>query len=304
MDRYQRQYYLKDFRIRFLESHGDAFQSFFETLMGKVYPNDFIACKPWGKIGDKKNDGYLSSKRILFQVYAPNEIKAADAIKKIDKDFNGAKEHWKKHFDNWIFVHNTIDSRLSPPIIEKLLALQQNNPQIKVGHWGYEELLNEFHKLNIKVLESWFGIAINTQSSVQLGFSELQAVLQHIQTKPLDESSAIREVSQGKIEANLLSTEVAEFLKIGMFKYSIVKDFFMKLRKPKYESQIASAFSDKYISLRDQKPTLHPDLIFSKLEVWAGGTSIKTPKEKAALLAILAYFFDKCIIFEDAGIVQ
>ncbi len=304
MDRYQRQYYLKDFRIQFLESHGDEFQKFFETLMGKVYPNDFIACKPWGKIGDKKNDGYLPSSRMLFQVYAPNEMSSAGAIKKIEDDFNGAKEHWKEYFDHWIFVHNSSDGRLSPPIIEKLLELQQGNPQMKVGHWGYEELLLEFHKLDIQSLESWFGIAINTQSSVRLGYSELQTVLQHIQLNTSDKSVTIREVSQGKIEANLLSPEVAEFLKIGMSKHKTVKDFFLKLRKPKYETQIATAFSDEYAALKEQEPSLHPDLIFSKLEEWAGGTSTKTPPEKAALLAILAYFFDKCIIFEDAESVQ
>ena len=35
-------------------------------------------------------------------------------------------------------------------------------------------------------------------------------------------------------------------------------------------------------------------------EVWAGGTANTTPTHKAAVLAVMAYLFDKCEIFEDA----
>ena len=140
-DRYQQISYEKDFRIKFLETRGDAFQRLFEMLMGKVYPNDFIACRPWGKIGDRKNDGYLASKRMLFQVYAPNEMSADKAVSKVNEDFEGGKKHWEKYFDEWFFVHNTHDGRLSPQVIERLEKLKQENPQIRVEHWGYEELL-------------------------------------------------------------------------------------------------------------------------------------------------------------------
>jgi putative RecB family exonuclease len=43
--------------IGFLETRGDALQRLFEVLMGKVYPDNFMACRPWGNVGDKKNDG-------------------------------------------------------------------------------------------------------------------------------------------------------------------------------------------------------------------------------------------------------
>ena len=93
MDRIQQLNYEKDFRIAFLESKGDEFQRLFERLMSKVHPNDFMACRPWGNVGDRKNDGYLPSSRILFQSYAPNEMSAADATKKINEDFEGAKDY-------------------------------------------------------------------------------------------------------------------------------------------------------------------------------------------------------------------
>ena len=93
MDRLQQLGYEKDFRIDFLEARGDAFQRLFERVMSLAYPRDFLACRPWGKVGDRKNDGYLPSQRTLFQSYAPNEMTAADAVKKITEDFDGAKKH-------------------------------------------------------------------------------------------------------------------------------------------------------------------------------------------------------------------
>lgn len=66
----------------------------------------------------KKNDGYLSSTRTLFQCYAPNELAAKETIKKVHEDFQGALKYWKEYFDEWTFVHNAPDGRLAPNIIK------------------------------------------------------------------------------------------------------------------------------------------------------------------------------------------
>jgi len=300
MDRLQQLNYEKDFRIAFLESKGDGFQRLFEKLMSKVHPNDFMACRPWGNVGDRKNDGYLPSARILYQSYAPNELTAAEAIKKINEDFDGAKEHWEEFFDEWAFVHNAPDGRLGPRIIEVLAKLGQDNPQIKIGHCGYEEMLVKFRQLSLQDLESWFGPSLTMKANVNLGFSDLAAVLTHISITPVPTMSEVNDVSRGKIEANLLSQAVADFLKIGMQKSPLVAQFFNSWKNPTYGEQIAQAFKSEYKRLRDGVPNLHPDEIFGHLEAWAGGTANTTPAHKAAVLAVMAYLFDKCEIFEDA----
>lgn len=300
MDRIQQLNYEKDFRIAFLESKGDSFQHLFEKLMSKAHPNDFMACRPWGNVGDRKNDGYLPSARILYQSYAPNELTAAEAVKKINEDFDGAKEYWEEYFDEWTFVHNAQDGRLGPHIIEALLKLGDAHSQIKIGHCGYEEMLAKFRQLSLQDLESWFGPSLTMEANVNLGFSDLVAVLTHISIMPVPTSSEVKDVSRGKIEANLLSQAVADFLKIGMQKSMLVAQFFNNWRNPAYGEQIAQAFNSQYRALRDQVPPLHPDEIFGRLETWAGGTANITPTHKAAVLAVMAYLFDKCEIFEDA----
>jgi hypothetical protein len=87
----QQAYYEQKFENAFLRAKGDAFQDFFETLMGFAYKADFMACRPWGNRGDRKNDGFLKSERRLFQVYAPNEMTEAKAVSKIKEDFEGGQ---------------------------------------------------------------------------------------------------------------------------------------------------------------------------------------------------------------------
>lgn len=105
----QNAYYEQAFEIAFLRTQGSEFQAFFERLMGMAYRADFMRCLPWGNAGDRKNDGFLKSEQRLFQVYAPNEMKATKAIAKIREDFEGAKVYWGEHFNRWTFVHNSAD---------------------------------------------------------------------------------------------------------------------------------------------------------------------------------------------------
>ena len=300
MDRLQQLNYEKDFRIAFLESKGDGFQGLFEKLMSKAHPNDFMACRPWGNVGDRKNDGYLPSARILYQSYAPNDMTATEAIKKINEDFEGAKKHWEQFFDEWTFVHNSPDGRLGPHVIEALAKLKNDNPKIKIGHCGYEEMLAKFRQLSLQDLESWFGPSITMEANINLGYSDLKAVLTHISVTPAPKTSEVKDVSPGKIEANLLSQAVADFLKIGMQKSPLVAQFFSNWKNPTYGEQIAQTFNSKYMALRDSIPQLHPDEIFGHLEAWAGGSVNTSPIHKTAVLAVMAYLFDKCEIFEDA----
>lgn len=79
--------YEAKFENAFLKAKGNAFQTFFNELMERAYKSDYMPCRPWGKRGDRKNDGFLKSERRLFQVYAPNEMTEKKAIDKIDEDF-------------------------------------------------------------------------------------------------------------------------------------------------------------------------------------------------------------------------
>ncbi|HEX3553588.1 MAG TPA: hypothetical protein VIA62_10205 [Thermoanaerobaculia bacterium] len=156
MDEQTKTFYELRFRNHFLESKAAAFQDLFVAIMSKAHPGDFIPCRPWGNIGDRKNDGYLKSERTLFQVYAPNEMKAADTVAKIERDFAEALPHWRDYFDTWVFVHNS-HGGLPPGVIAKLLEIEQAHTPIVITHWGFDELILRFQRLSVEALRSLYG---------------------------------------------------------------------------------------------------------------------------------------------------
>lgn len=296
MDTLTRAYYEAVFEREFLKKKGNAFQDWFSEIMEKCYPGDFQRVKPWGNVGDQKNDGYLKSRRKLFQVYAPNELAAAKAIEKIDEDFMEALPHWEDYFDEWVFVHNSREG-LGPQVTKRFLELEHANSPLKVYPWGFEELRQEVFNLGESDLAALLGPAPSNRSLLNLRYEHLQIVLQTIaqQQPPLDQD--IRPVPADKVEANKLSDNVVILLHAGSRKSDLVKQFFERWHDPTFGDRVAEAFKQHYQKLKDS--ALSPDLIFYELQAFAGGERLNTPDHQAAVLAVLAYYFEQCDIFES-----
>ncbi|HCN29438.1 MAG TPA: hypothetical protein DIT64_11950 [Verrucomicrobiales bacterium] len=300
MDPHVSHSYEKDFEIAFLRAKGDAFQTFFEQLMGRAFRADFMACRPWGNVGDKKNDGFLKSDRRLFQVYAPNDMTAAEAINKITEDFAGALKHWGAHFDKWSFVHNAYDG-LPPHVHQLLLETERKNPGVKIEPWCLEELRVVFRRLSLDDLRSWFNYMPPTMSEqASIGFEEIRIVLEDIAARVMPANHPVMSVDPSKLRANRLSDSVQALLTAGMAKTPLVKRFFDEWHAPTYGERMAKAFTTHYQELKSSSPPLHPNEIFHELQQWTGGEKPKSSAQLAAVLAVLAYFFERCDIFEPA----
>ncbi len=292
----QQAYYEQRFENLFRKSKGNTFQEFFEKLMGLAYKTDFMACRPWGNRGDRKNDGFLKSEQRLFQVYAPNEMKEAVAIKKITEDFEGAKEHWGANFNKWTFVHNA-DDGLPPHAQRVLLDFQQANQGVNIESWGLEELRTVFRKISLEDKQTWLGLAPTAETKMRLGFSDLQPVLESLAIQSVSLDLEVKDVPQGKIEANALSESVTILIKEGMSKANLVRQFFDKWHDLEFGEKIATSFRKRYELLRDQQHA--PNTIFSELQTWVGGEQRGTPEHELAVLTVLAYYFERCDIFEE-----
>lgn len=288
-------YYEQKFENEFLRAKGDAFQTFFERLMGLAYKADFMACRPWGNQGDRKNDGFLKSERRLFQVYAPNEMDAAKAKAKISEDFAGAKEHWGEHFDKWVFVHNATGG-LPPHVQQLLLEFEAANPGIGLEPWCLEELRQIFRALAVEDKSSWFGPGPTDATKLKLGFADLKVVLERIAALPVPLITDVKDVPTGKIEANALSDAVAQLLKEGMVKSPLVADFLAQWHDETLGEKLAEAFKAEYGRLRGDHG---PNQIFAELQSWAGGNHRGTPEHEFAVLTVIAYYFERCDIFEE-----
>lgn len=295
MDSVARAFYELKFETAYLKKKGNEFQCFFADIMEKAHPGDFIRVRPWGKVGDRKNDGYLRSERMLFQVYAPNEMASATAIAKIEEDFAGTLPYWEKYFDRWIFVHNST-SGLGPDITKKLLELDATH-EPTVGHWGQEELRRKIFELHAVNLASLLGPAPTRRDVLELGLEALAPVLDQVAEMPAPVDPDLRPPPADKIARNMLSEHVETLLKAGMTRAELVKKYFRV--QPANQDEIAESFRQHYENLRSSGKA--PDQIFGELQRFAGGDAVPDPSRQSAVLAVLAFFFEECDIFERYG---
>jgi len=295
MDQMKLAHYELRFEISYLKKDGNEFQNFFCEIMEKCHPGDFQRVRPWGNAGDRKNDGYLPSKRMLFQVYAPNNMKSVNTIAKIKADFNGALLHWEKYFDQWILVHNSRQG-LGPDVVALLNELTISHGTVAAHSWGFEELRQKVFTLNAVNLASLLGSAPSNKDMLDVRYDNVQEVLRHIARQESSAIQDIRPVPPDKLKFNRLSLHAQNLLTWGMQKADLVEQFFNDYSNPTYGDEIAAAFKNEYENYR--RLGVDPDIIFCKLQEFAGGSERGTPADEAAVLAVLAYLFEQCDIFE------
>jgi hypothetical protein len=141
--------------------NGTEFQSFFEDIMQKAFP-DFQKIRPYGNEGDGGNDGYIKNLGIYYQVYAPNEpaIKEAIAAKKLSEDFEKLKKNWSNisEIKKYYFVYNDKNNGSTQKLESVITKLQKANANI------------EFEVFNPKKLEETFFL-LSDADILNLGFN-------------------------------------------------------------------------------------------------------------------------------------
>ena len=101
----------KAFKLRIHESNGNAFEDLFCDVM-RASNKNFKKVKPQGRIGDRKNDGFIQSEGKYYQVYAPQSPTGnpTSATSKFEGDLDGLIAYWgNKHnyeIKHFYFVFN------------------------------------------------------------------------------------------------------------------------------------------------------------------------------------------------------
>jgi hypothetical protein len=294
MDELQRSIYVDKFRLAFHTQKGTAFQDWFVRLAGHAFGADFEEVRPYGPYGDLKCDGRRISSGSVFQCYAPEAMKEADLIAKIDEDFHGARAHWGSNMQEWVFVHN--DGRGLPPnAVQHLDALRKAHAPLQISTWSEPELLALSMGLDLSSLQALFGFVASIAIVDRLVLSDLMPIIDALQRQDSPANPPLTPPSPEKLEKNALSEESGLFLRIGRRKSNLVDTFFRKSPRPDLGERIAEAFRTRYAELKALD--LPADTIFKHLQDYAGFNG--EPKRQGAALAVLAYFFDSCDIFED-----
>jgi hypothetical protein len=286
----------------FLRARGNAFQSLFVRIMEKAHGSDFHPTRPWGATGDRKCDGYLASVRMVFALYAPKDFENLSRAKtKIRSDHTGALKHWKEFMDGWTLVHNDEDG-LAPDLVQLLQRLQAKQQAVTVSQWGLDRLRSTILPLPMEQLHDLFGTVPTARDVTRVRQEDLKQVIDDlavlIEFRDGSELSAedLRPVPPGKVEYNRLGASAKELLAVGWRHSGRVRQFFDRHTDPLLGARVVSGFQTRYRQLREAG--IVADALFGELQEFAIGTGDRTPRIQIAGLAVLAYLFEACHIFE------
>jgi hypothetical protein len=122
------------FKLRLHESTGQSFQDIFNDLMSFVYES-YVPVAPWGKLGDRGNDGYVAMEQRYFQLYSPTSVfKPTDipaACRKANTDFAKLLASYS-NLKRYHFVLNDKFSGLPQPLTVEHNSILSSNAQMDV----------------------------------------------------------------------------------------------------------------------------------------------------------------------------
>lgn len=175
MSRFDRKYLSLQFRLAVHQKSGTEYQTFFESIMGKVYTG-FQKVRPYGKEGDKGNDGYRPAEGIYYQVYAPldPQEKEGDAADKFKVDFGKLKAGWDKisTIKELNFVYNDKGSGLTIKLEETRAELRDANPSIEFRIFTPKQLEEVFLSLTPDQIAS-LGFDLDSRNALQSAREQL-----------------------------------------------------------------------------------------------------------------------------------
>lgn len=255
--------------------------------------------------GDLKCDGLLLDPLTIFACYGPvnagaNATEAAmkTAISKVDTDFAGALRHWPK-LKVWKFVHNYVE-QLPAQIVQKILELCEQHSAIKIELFGKEQFENALFSLDAKAIEALVGDAATDEDFRALQptvvLSVVESIMAAVDHRLVPDDTPV-EVPRQKLHFNGLSAHSQDRIVKGMQNAVRVAKLVQDHQDPMLEGNLAGAFKAKYLDFKAQ--SLDPDDILFHLYEFAAGGGRTSAALDVSVWSLLAYLFEKCMIFED-----
>ena len=206
-----RNYLSLQFKNKIHSKNGTEFQSFFENIMEKAFP-DFQKIRPYGNKGDGGNDGYRKKFGIYYQVYAPNtpKIKESEAAKKLKEDFEKLKNEWSEisEVKEYNFVFNDKYGG-SVQLLEKSVSESKKyNQNIEFKLFLANDLENVFFALSQSDILN-LGFNIDQRQAISNAYTYLEYVKNELDRENTKLAVKILETNKNIISA--LSDERLSF---------------------------------------------------------------------------------------------
>ncbi len=285
------------FQNKILKADGQIFEDIFSAVMNYAEA-DFQQIKPWGNIGDRKNDGYIRTKGIFYQVYAPEDIrkKYTKVVSKLKEDFDGLKAQWSP-VNEFYFVVNDRYKGVNADCEKIIQEMKISHNLNDAGFLTAKDLENILFKLEDDQIYSITGHIPDPANIKQLDFSILNEVIGYIMQLPLntdDKSKIVVPDWNGKIKLNVLSEYVSQLLSNGCIQLHSL-DEYLKNNSDFLADSLREKMNGVYSQEKENKSG---DELF-----WAIVNSASPKAEQmyqTSVIVIMSKYFETCDIFEES----
>lgn len=296
------------FQNRIYRSIGQRFEDFFVAIMTRRDPR-FRPIKPQGRIGDQGNDGFNPDEGRYFQVYAPEDPteRVDRAAQKAKDDFGKLRRHWEKDsiIIDFRFVFNDKYQGAFPTVEHALAELKQLHSIAIAMPFLAKDLEAEFWLLSTADKEAVLEMVIpRSQYISDIDYGAFTEILQHLVDNqnplPNDGPPAVPDYDN-KIRFNGIDT-ASSLLRVGNYQNAAV-DHYFDCHGQFTRKDVRDRLSHSYIdaAAKDRESKLEREgagdrIFFRLLNDIAPGA--RKPAQDAAIV-LIAYFFEKCDVFED-----
>ena len=283
------------FKNKIHEANGQKFEDLFSAIMNYKEP-DFRQIKPWGNIGDRKNDGYIQSKGIYFQVHAPEDIKKSysEVVKKIQTDFSGLKSQWN-NIQKFYYVLNDKYQGVHADSEKLLTDIKQSNNLKECKFLVAKDLENLLYSLESDQIMTITGHIPDPSSLTSLDYDILNEILVHLKHVPLNENSEniVAPNWDEKIKFNNLTHNESIRLTNGYFQLGSLSEY-LKNNSDFTAQELQNKINGMY---KELKKEYEGKELFWEL---VGKISPRSSSEyQASSIVIMSMYFETCDIFEE-----
>lgn len=283
------------FKLKIYEANGQAFEDIFTAIMNYV-ESDFQSIKPWGNIGDRKNDGYIESKGIFFQVFSPEEITTSypNVINKLNDDFNGLLNQWSP-VNEFYFVVNDKYHGVNADCEQAIQAIRQNHELKNAGFKTAADLENLLFSLDDDKIYTVAGY-LPDPASIILDYSVLSEILGHLMSLSLPKTSdspIIYPDWDEKVSFNNLGSLEATYLNNGFLQIGSL-DEYLNNQSNFFADEVKSKIREIYTE--HSKTYSGGDLFWKMVKT----ISVRTEAGfQSASIVLISKYFETCDVFEE-----